>query len=499
MSGSSTLRLVCLAAMAPALTEAASSTRLKLQEPGNKHCGDSIPDKFDHGVKVSRYHSPQSGEEKSFSKPESDLFCPKRSVGATDDRLVHLAISNGKQGDQGRWPPPTTGKGSKGVGLALTASSPTIISKGSTPINITRLGDLKSKGDQINSLINFEDHDSNNLSSGFSKVSSLAKSDIIDTLKRMNKPQFISDKNNARIVNINFQVNTDPKTSRLKSIRTFEKISTAEQSGMVNGANSLNGGGRKEEELSVNYSKERRGIPSKRNNIEVALISDKVQSERRPSVVQATLNDKMGMCVNNTLVPSQVETLIKVREGGKEGMKSCDDIRKECIKKQVLLERKVDTLLRRLKRMKGKVVESHTKEQLLQFVNFQHRNLQMVAKTIKSEAPCAAELKEHFLSNEEVKNMSTAQLVKLVRGCQANKPTTSTSEATSSRVKVLSSNACIMSPSIASHCSITSEKLNSKVLMAEADLDSDATASSSGGESGDEDGSLSHPVTLPPL
>lgn len=216
-----------------------------------------------------------------------------------------------------------------------------------------------------------------------------------------------------------------------------------------------------------------------------------------------TLNSdsgKMGICVQNTQSHSNSVFEGTSKSDAQMDEKSKDDLRKDCVKKQAYLERRVDTLLRRLKRMKGKVVEAHTKEQLKSFVSFQHKNLQKVAKTIKNEAPGPEELKEHFLSNEEVKNMSTAQLVKLVKTYQPN-PTAVASGAVATHLGLTNSSSVMMDLTLRNQSLKTFERLAQRVQTSGAELDSDATASSSGGESGDEDSvsSSHHPADLPPL
>lgn len=485
MSGSSTLRLVCLAAMAPALTEAASSTRLKLQDPSTKEI--SIPVKIDQDLNRSHYIS----QHKEQSDPGSGLFSESR--GHIDNRLVHLSIRNGKDCNQGEFsrPPPTvvSGLGGKGVGLTLTSASPCIVSK--PALSGPRLKDLNFKLNHKNSK---DLKDKTIISFAISKDSPhISKSDIIDSLRRvrMNKTQLIAGKNNGVVSGNNHQIHSDLKS------KGIEKITFVKHSGMVNGTYVLKAGEKKpdDSELSVDCCNESGDAPANKSDTELHLISNPVKL--KSNSVLLTNTKLKNMCWKDNIVGSPIE--LGPMANKTESGKSCDELRRDCGKKQVLLEKRVDALLRRLKRIKSKVVETHTKEQLVQYVNFQHRNLQMVAKTIKNEAPGPEELKEHFLSNEEVKNMSTSQLVKLVRGYKGSKPLFSND--TQSRFRS-PTNASIMSTSVANHCLHIAERLHSKVQATEGDLDSDATASSSGGESGDED-SVSLPlnpdVKIPPM
>ena len=209
---------------------------------------------------------------------------------------------------------------------------------------------------------------------------------------------------------------------------------------------------------------------------------------------------KMGVYIkeDKSYLPLSFKSKFSIEEITAEE-KLTEERRKACIKKQAHLERRVDALVRRLKRMKGKVVETHSKEQLRQFVNYHHKNLQKVAKNIKKETPGPEALKEHFLSNEDVKNMSTAQLVKLVKSYQSKSVDTLDNFKTSAP----SRSAVSIDPSVRIQSSLTSDRLAHRVDAAKAELDSDATASSSGGESGDEDNipvpRLTEDITLPPL
>ncbi|XP_069120844.1 KAT8 regulatory NSL complex subunit 1-like [Argopecten irradians] len=161
-------------------------------------------------------------------------------------------------------------------------------------------------------------------------------------------------------------------------------------------------------------------------------------------------------------------------------------------RKQHVLERRTQALLRRLRRIQGNHLESHVRNQLSSFVNFQNSNLQTVAKTIKSSNSNNNDLKTDLFQSEDVKSLSTAALVNLVRKLQSSNNNSKTSlqrlvsqtkaekDIVSQGVLSIDEETCTESSRVAGH-------LTMNLKHAQSAIDSDATESSSGGESCDED------------
>ncbi|XP_076455906.1 KAT8 regulatory NSL complex subunit 1-like [Babylonia areolata] len=189
-------------------------------------------------------------------------------------------------------------------------------------------------------------------------------------------------------------------------------------------------------------------------------------------------------------------------ESMSEGEKFDENVLKaqsEVSKKQAQLERRIEFLMRRVRRLQAKQVEVHARRQLDNYVAYQHQNLQTVATTIiptqVNENSC--DLKKELLS-DGVKNLSTAALVTLVQKMQASnsfqqQPQSVQQEVTTSVLK--------MSDDVRSESFSTAEKLSMNLSFMQAALDSDGTESSSGGESGDDDGpeGVHFPVPSTPL
>jgi len=375
MSGPTSLR-ICLAVMAPALTEAASS-RLKLQEDNNSDHQKTKP-------------TDNSDSEKSFSRSTFRLLTEEDKFNANDygrnynipranDNHLSLQYSN--------------------LNAITSTSSRSDISDSTsgsvftTPKTIINHYKTLSKIDHIYQIA--EDF----------QLSSRADPKIIDNLKIMNQSHIAAEKEIE---------SSDKHTDVIKTQLFGSKKTNVYTPGMVNGDSEDVGKQRGDQEL-LNGCNERGDASFSRNVLEG--LKSKVSNGEH--FLKTT--SSMGLCVNESKVPPLQLDKSKLLKDVHMTDKMNEDMRRDCVKKQVLLEKRVDTLIRRLKRMKGKVVEGQTKEQLRQFVNHQHKNLQMVAKTIKKETPGPAELKEHFLSNDDVKNMSTAQLVKMVKNYQSSK------------------------------------------------------------------------------
>ncbi|XP_045207294.2 KAT8 regulatory NSL complex subunit 1-like isoform X2 [Mercenaria mercenaria] len=153
---------------------------------------------------------------------------------------------------------------------------------------------------------------------------------------------------------------------------------------------------------------------------------------------------------------------------------------KEITRKEYLLERRSQFLLRRLRRLQGKHLESHVKLQLKAFVDFQHHNLQSAAS--KAIRPFG-DLPNTLFNSSEVKNLSTSNLVTLVRKLQASQPKHNfeSNKKSDARKSVL-----VMEQSVSSESERKSGHLRRNLRHWNDIVDSDVTESSSGGESCEE-------------
>ncbi|XP_063424669.1 KAT8 regulatory NSL complex subunit 1-like isoform X2 [Mytilus trossulus] len=165
------------------------------------------------------------------------------------------------------------------------------------------------------------------------------------------------------------------------------------------------------------------------------------------------------------------------------------NLKEEVKKKQHTLERRTEHLLRRLRRLQSKGVESHLHSQLRNFVGYQHKNLQTVAKSIKSSTSNNLnEIKTELFNSDDVKSLSTAALVNLVRRLQSSQSSLSLSQ------RYLNSKSDSGPTGVLTIDKFTAEEsirvsglLSNSIHHAQSCCDSDVTESSSGGESCDED------------
>lgn len=153
---------------------------------------------------------------------------------------------------------------------------------------------------------------------------------------------------------------------------------------------------------------------------------------------------------------------------------------KDVTRKEYLLERRSQFLLRRLRRLQGRHLESQVKLQLKAFVDFQHHNLQSAAS--KAIRPFG-DLPNNLFNSSDVKNLSTSNLVALVRKLQASQPRQAfeSNKKTDAKKSVL-----VMEQGVSSESDRKSGHLRRNLRHWSDIADSDVTESSSGGESCEE-------------
>lgn len=154
------------------------------------------------------------------------------------------------------------------------------------------------------------------------------------------------------------------------------------------------------------------------------------------------------------------------------------------------LEQRLDRMLHRLRRLQSRQSVSHTKQQLTGFMVDQQKNLDTVTKLSRSASSSNIDLKAELLQSKDVKNLSTAALVNLVHKLQSSQPLTLRQHlagATST-----SAETAVTEPSmkldgdLCAQLEMTAGQLQTNLRHLESSWDSDATESSSGGESCDE-------------
>lgn len=153
------------------------------------------------------------------------------------------------------------------------------------------------------------------------------------------------------------------------------------------------------------------------------------------------------------------------------------EISNDALKKQHILERRSQFLLRRIRRLQGHQLDSQVKTHLKAFIDFQHQHLQTVAS--KAIRPFS----ENTLFNcSDVKNLSTSNLVTLVRRLQASQP----KPLIDTNMRNNKKGVLVMEQGVSSESERKSGLLRTYVRHWNDAVDSDETESSSGGESCEE-------------
>ena len=200
---------------------------------------------------------------------------------------------------------------------------------------------------------------------------------------------------------------------------------------------------------------------------------------------------------NNLFVRTQEPIIHKIvevmkmpenqQQGSDNSLQRTEDLMKDATRKEVLLEKRSQFLFRRLRRLQGKQLELQAKTQIKTFTEHQHQNLQIVAtKAIRPNSSPMDRDNTLFHSND-VKNLSTSALVNLVRKIQTSQSKLSL-EQRLNKNKVETRGVLVMDPSASAETERKSGHLRTNVEHWNENVDSDATESSSGGESCDESG-----------
>ncbi len=166
----------------------------------------------------------------------------------------------------------------------------------------------------------------------------------------------------------------------------------------------------------------------------------------------------------------------------------------EMLRRQRKIEMRARRLSGRLRRLQSRQAVAHIKHQLSGLVEHQHKNLQTMAKSMKSPNPSTSvDLKTELLQSEDVKSLSTAALVTLVRKLQSSQALSLRQRlAHQQAVSEGGSSVLRLDEDLCLEMNRVSGTLQMNLHHLETALDSDATESSSGGESCDEDFDLDY-------
>ncbi|OWF45329.1 KAT8 regulatory NSL complex subunit 1 [Mizuhopecten yessoensis] len=279
------------------------------------------------------------------------------------------------------------------------------------------------------------------------------------------------------------QIQADEKMNKTNSVN--ETKSTGKQGGLISQI--------KREDFQV---PEKRNIPYKQS-LNVNDLSFSEVKHTPHSNNKTVSKNQQGAPVNNLVSSSGSDMVASMGNGPDVGETSiskskeqaetvCEsgvkklELSEQVGRKQHVLERRTQALIRRLRRIQGNHLESH------------NSNLQTVAKTIKSNNSNNNDLKTDLFQSEDVKSLSTAALVNLVRKLQSSNNNNKTSlqrlvSQTKSEKDIVSQGVLSIDEETCTESSRVAGHLTMNLKHAQSAIDSDATESSSGGESCDED------------
>ena len=164
---------------------------------------------------------------------------------------------------------------------------------------------------------------------------------------------------------------------------------------------------------------------------------------------------------------------------GKELQVTQEDATAATVARQKVLQTRADRLLKRLRRLQTRQAVSHTRQQMIGLVDYQRNTLHLQSKKPESEE------KSSLLQDKDVKNLSTSALVNLIQSwqsqhAQAAKRQHEAREAQEAESKVkLDDDFCVELDRVGGN-------LQTNLRHMQCSVDSDATESSSGGESCDD-------------
>lgn len=323
------------------------------------------------------------------------------------------------------------------------------------------------------------------------KISREIKSHItIEELKKLQHKGLLKD---LGCQEIKFKVVADQENSvNLKDLSLLKSTQNTD--------NTLTGGETMNQTNHVNGNSDIDSIAKKDNGPKVEKVIKEVENEIKRKVDEKKTNSDIisKTCLTDSMVASSSD-LVSASCSKDEEIDSelpfqnaVDlNLKEEVKKKQHALERRAEQLFRRLRRLQAKSMESHLHSQVKNFVGFQHKNLQSVAKSIKSTTSSISgqnDVKADLFSSDDVKSLSTAALVNLVRRLQTSQPSMSISHRyANSRSENVTKGVLTMDKVTADESVCVSGILTSNLHHMQDCLDSEATESSSGGESCDED------------
>lgn len=418
MSGPVSLRLCCLAAMAPALTDASGQTKIHLpNSPPALEEKTSGCVTVNGGIHTTAVIDIASVKAKVTTNLTPD---PKGSRGLLKPLQVKL------QGNGGIYSIETLQTSFKDINELLSSK---------------QLKQLSSKQDhQYQKVVGKKMNQPSNGNGPHENGNSLIKQNSVNS-KSVNGH---SDLGPINLLKLSNNHGSMPNVNNTASIQTYNNISKIDRMCRTN-----------ESAPSGSTS----GIEARPSTTPVSVNTDTVRNSGHHS-------SDTDMCVDRTTTKS-----VELRP---------QDLIKDASRKEVLLEKRSQFLLRRLRRLQGKQLESHVRSQLKSFVEFQHQNLQTVAS--KAIRPFG-DLQSTLLNSNDVKNLSTSNLVSLVRKLQASQPKMAIE---ANKKAHETKGVLVMDPAVSVESERKSSQLRTCLRHWNSTVDSDATESSSGGESCEE-------------
>jgi hypothetical protein len=232
---------------------------------------------------------------------------------------------------------------------------------------------------------------------------------------------------------------------------------------------------------------------------------DQEHSSKRTSVPERTtpVNSEAEVARDDVCDGANNDTeFVDIENEEADLIKSEKELSEEVSEKQQVLERRADRLLRRLRRLQGRQLETHIRNQTGSYVSFLHRNLQSVAHRSMGISGPHSELKAELLKSGDVKSLSTAALVNLVRKIQSTQNQAAINKRIATQKKTKedkpSQSVLVIDTQICKEANRVSGQLQSNLHHMLETLDSDATESSSGGESCDEEDEYERERKIPP-
>lgn len=440
------LRLCGLSAMAPALTEAASqapSFKLPYTSPSTVQSTPGVPVAYRNGL----------DSRECIRDPSTD--CDQSHLGVGLLTPKRLALSNNNNNNKGH-----LSLSCKEIGLNFTnrlvglRDQPTV--------------DATIRGSRITSI--------SHLASTIGLTSELCKREIV---RKEEGPAEVQPRDGALLCTMN---NSNKNLNNLAAVNTMGMLKTATK-------------------LKFSTADE----ATTKTDVSQATCDTKCPVSPLRDIKSSEGGVTMMMSTVVSVTSDNSDRLLKISKEEEEVMQAKEGLAKtrlqELNTRQVSLERRADCLFRRIQKLQARQVEKHVSDELSAFVEYHQKALEIPSKREKlqlaliggnANSTSNADIKAEILQSEDVKNLSTAALVNLVRKLESSHGSALrqkyvTLQQIRASDKVESTTTAVkLSKDVCSEMDRVAGTLQSNLRHLENTLDSDATESSSGGESCDE-------------